>query len=169
MNFEAALKFVLGEEGGFSNNPNDGGGVTMAGVTQKAYDSFRRRHGYTAKAVTKSTAAERKQLYFEDYWKPAGCELLHIPLDILHFDSAVNHGPATAIKLLQRAANVTDDGIFGHRTAAAVGAAPCLFDRYLIERYQFYGEIINNDRSQLTFICGWMNRMQKCYQLKEAA
>jgi lysozyme family protein len=43
--FEAALPFVLRWEGGFVDHPNDPGGRTNQGVTQKVYDDWRRRQG----------------------------------------------------------------------------------------------------------------------------
>ncbi|HEX3586541.1 MAG TPA: glycosyl hydrolase 108 family protein [Candidatus Angelobacter sp.] len=39
-NFENVLKFVLKDEGGFSNDPRDPGGMTNLGVTKRVWESF---------------------------------------------------------------------------------------------------------------------------------
>ncbi len=38
-NLDAALRFVSRWEGGLSDDPNDRGGRTMRGVTQRVYDA----------------------------------------------------------------------------------------------------------------------------------
>ena len=39
-NFEYALEFVLGHEGGFANFKEDPGGMTMFGITKRVYDEY---------------------------------------------------------------------------------------------------------------------------------
>ncbi len=41
--FSESLPFVLRWEGGYVNHPNDPGGATNKGVTQKVYDGWRAR------------------------------------------------------------------------------------------------------------------------------
>ena len=43
--FQESLPFILRWEGGYVNHPNDPGGPTNKGVTQKVYDAWRRRQG----------------------------------------------------------------------------------------------------------------------------
>ena len=38
-NFEILMKYIFDSEKGFSNHPNDSGGRTNLGVTQKTYNS----------------------------------------------------------------------------------------------------------------------------------
>ena len=40
-NFKRALSFVLGNEGGYSNDPRDNGGETNLGITQSTLDRAR--------------------------------------------------------------------------------------------------------------------------------
>jgi len=44
MSFDAALEFVLGYEGGYSNNPKDPGGETNLGITQRTLTEYVRTH-----------------------------------------------------------------------------------------------------------------------------
>ncbi|WP_431322213.1 glycosyl hydrolase 108 family protein [Rhizobium sp. YTU87027] len=43
--FTRSLSKVLVHEGGYSNHPEDPGGATMKGVTQRVYDEYRRSIG----------------------------------------------------------------------------------------------------------------------------
>ena len=51
-NFQKALKLVLAHEGGWSDHPEDPGGATNFGVTQRVYDAFRRNRGNPRRKLT---------------------------------------------------------------------------------------------------------------------
>jgi lysozyme family protein len=97
----------------------------------------------------------------------AGTRIDQIPdaatLDLVA-DSAVNHGPAKAIKWLQTALHITVDGIIGPHTLAAMNAMDSDGDSRLTrmfilrQRIQFYGAIVVSDPTQLRFLSGWLNR-----------
>ena len=161
--FEYCLGVALGFEGGVADNKADRGGLTNCGVTQRAYDSFRAGKSLQKRPVTLITDAEIKTLYVEGYWLPAKCNALPPPVDLALFDVAVNSGPKRAIKMLQKALALPDDGVFGPATAKALSsAAPvqtamCLLDA----REDFYHAIVAADAGQLVFLKGWLNRTEK--------
>ncbi len=62
------------------------------------------------------TLDEAQAIYLRDYWQSASCERMPPKIAIAVFDAAVHHGPKTAIKLLQRALKVADDGEYGRIT-----------------------------------------------------
>ena len=72
--FEMVLPYVFASEGGFSDNPNDMGGRTNYGITQKAYNSWNDRHKIPRKDVKQITKEEAKQICYYDYWIPSGAE-----------------------------------------------------------------------------------------------
>src|SRR5579871_1970425 len=80
-------------EGGYSNNPHDPGGSTMFGITQKTYDSYRIVYRLTRASVAQITAAERNQIYREQYWNHIQGDALRSGIDMSVFDCAVNSGP----------------------------------------------------------------------------
>ena len=41
-NFDPAFRELLAQEGGFSNHPQDPGGMTNLGVTRAAYEAWKR-------------------------------------------------------------------------------------------------------------------------------
>lgn len=148
MTFEQAVAFLFEQEGGYVNDPSDPGGVTKFGISKRSYP------GVDIDALTKEGAAE---IYKRDYWDICRCEELPHGLDLLVFDTAVNQGAATSIKLLQRALNVTDDGIMGRGTLAAANHAVNGIEEFLARRMFQYA--INPQVHR--FGLGWYRRVSK--------
>lgn len=114
MNFDQAFDLLLGHEGGYSNHPSDPGGETMFGITARVA----RANGYLGdmRAMPRHVA---KDLYRKLYWNKVRAD--ELPADVRYplFDAAVNSGPAQAIRWLQRAVDVQDDGALGPMTLDA--------------------------------------------------
>lgn len=160
MTFETALAKTLGFEGGTSDHALDRGGLTKWGVTQVAYSGWRQRQNLPSRAVTEMTEPEMRALYREDYWLPAGCDKLPDELGEVVFDMAVNSGPKAAIRALQRALRILDDGIMGPATiSAAHEAGPYVALHFLKERAALYRDIVKRDPGQVAFLSGWINRL----------
>lgn len=130
-NFEAALKRVLAWEGGFSNHPDDPGGVTLEGIIQRVYDADRLRRGLGKRPLTpqmRNTAewtADRNRIYRAQYWNVVRGDELPEGVDLAVFDAAVNSGPVQAGRWLQRAlraAGVHPGAVDGHIGAATIAA-----------------------------------------------
>jgi hypothetical protein len=79
-NFDIAFELTIVLEGKPSNDPNDPGGFTIWGLAKKY-------HPWINMQTTKDQA---KKVYYEQYWKPSGCDEAPFPMDICLFDSAVN-------------------------------------------------------------------------------
>ena len=160
--FDQCLKFVLASEGGFVDDPTDRGGATNFGVTQVTYDTYRDKLGVPRQSVKNISNDEVKVIYAKQYW----CDGLPPPLDLLVFDSSVQHGTSRARKWLQRCVGVHDDGVVGAATMSAVNVADkhALVEKYFAIRDAFYERIISNDPSQEKFRRGWANRMSHLRQ-----
>ena len=168
--FEYGLRVILNHEGGVSNHSSDRGGLTNYGVTQKVYDDFCRLTGRNKKPVTEISMDEVEAIY-GGYWKDGHCSYLMEPLDVIHFDSCVNHGTGRANKILQRVLGTDEDGVIGkqtmvalHEEVIAVGVSS-VCEMYLNERVAFYDRIIAKDPSQKVFEKGWMNRVDHLRKL----
>lgn len=164
MTEERIIADILAREGGFVHHPDDKGGATNHGVTQAALAEWR-MHPVTVEDVRALTEAEAGRIYRDRYIRKPGFH--HIEDDNLRalaIDCAVHHGPAGAVRLLQRALGFLvgqQDGIFGPVTHAAVEAADAkrLYLRLCAERARKFGRIITDDRRQAAFAAGWMNRL----------
>lgn len=155
--FDRALAFVLVAEGGFSDDPRDPGGPTGHGITQGTFDSYLAHQGQGARSVASITEEETRAIY-TDYWTRAHCSDLPDQLAMCVFDCAVNMGPAQAVRLLQRAIWVDDDGKVGPATIARAAACDELTAcyAYLTLRRGVYADLAR--RTQSPFLRGWMNR-----------
>jgi lysozyme family protein len=134
MNFDEAFDKLIGFEGGYSNHPSDPGGETMWGVTKVEATAA----GYTGamKNLPKHLA---KKIYRNKYWQAVRADELPDLIRYATFDAAVNSGPVQAIKWLQRALGVTDDGVIGAKTllAASMASADITLRKMLGQRLIF--------------------------------
>lgn len=146
-NYDRSLKFVLRWEGGYVNDPDDPGGATNYGVTQKTYDFFRRLMGRAKLAVRYITLAEVGEIYKKHYWDACKLDNELWPIDIVMFDTAINCGVSRAINWKRLAAITAknDDEI-------AMGI--------IMYREEHYNNIIRNRPSQAKWRRGWMNRLE---------
>lgn len=161
-NFPASLKLLLQSEGGNDDDALDHGGRTSRGVTQREYDKWRASHSLPTRDVWTADDAEISTIYHDDYWEPF-CDQFRIGFDYLFFDMSVNAGPHRAAVLLQRSLGVTDDGVIGQKTLAALAAVDQkkLITIYTEKKRDFYQSL-----NQPRFIHGWLNR---CDQVQAAA
>lgn len=142
-------------DGSEARDPNP----TLNGVTQKAFDKYRRKllgPNFTPLSVAKMTPAQEAEIYGE-YYDNAHAGELPSPIDALHFAYAFNAGPSgepwAAIEVLQRVLGVTADGKVGPMTRAAIARAtdtPAhiarLYYDLLIEHLTEYRRMIKNPR-----------------------
>ena len=174
--FEECLQVTLEFEGGLNDDPDDSGNqgfsVTYQGITSGTL-SRARELGITNKTCP-SMLEEReiKEIYFRMYWIVAHCHELPEPLDMLHFDAAVNSGPGNAARFLQRAINdmlpealhITVDGGIGPETLEAIEyisqqetpALQILARLYLEERSNFFVRITVKRKENRKFLLGWL-------------
>lgn len=163
MEFDDLIGHVLEREGGYVNHPNDRGGPTNMGITQRVYADWLASQGQQWRNVRDISEDEVVRIYHGLYWRNANCQALPPAVRDIHFDAAVNHGVRRAAMLLQEAAGATPDGVIGPKTLSAVFGmdSALLRARYIVARYRFYGQIVNRDRTQRDFIAGWMRRMEE--------
>ncbi len=167
--FKTALAITLPHEGGYSNVGTDLGGETYAGISRKNWPNW---PGWAI--IDKSKPLKRYQyvkdkrlaglievFYYENFWKRTrGDKIESQQIANFLFDWLVNSG-YHAIKGLQRLVGVTDDGLMGPQTLAAVNAAdPAeLFPKYKAARMKFLKDIITRDPSQAVNWAGWVDRV----------
>lgn len=104
MNFDYAFTRLLGHEGQYSNDPKDPGGETNWGISKRSYPSV------DIKNLSRWAAED---IYRRDFWNKIQADKLPGGLAFQLFDFAVNSGIETAVRYLQRAIGVADDGHWG--------------------------------------------------------
>lgn len=134
--FDLAFERTMGHEGGYINDPRDPGGETNWGISKRAYPDV------NIKALTRD---EAKAIYRRDFWDRLGASRLPNGVAYQLFDFAVNSGVETAVRYLQRAVGVADDGHWGPASQAAADAMrqPDLIMRFCAERLDFMTRLTN--------------------------
>lgn len=160
MNFQAALPVILRNEGGYSNDPQDPGGATNYGITQKTYNDYRTSRVLSKENVKNITPAEVSSIYEMNYWKPAYCDSIPADLRLIHFDNAVNCGVGTANLMLQDAAGVKMDGVIGIITLTQLQIQPFIYTKYIARRMSKYTSIVAHSPVMLKFLPSWINRIR---------
>ena len=148
MNFDLAVKLVIGFEGAYVNDPKDPGGETKWGISKRSYPDVDIRNLSTDDA---------KQIYKRDYWDKMQCDKLPEGLRLVVFDCSVNQGISMAAKTLQKLAGAKMDGLVGPKTLGLVNKKnPVEFlVNYLTERQLHYAKLSTFDR----FGRGWTRRI----------
>ncbi len=103
-NYDTAINRLLGNEGGYVNDPNDPGGETKWGISKRSYP------GINIMDLTRDQAIA---LYRRDFWDRADLENQPLAIGFQMLDFAVNSGAGPALRALQRAGAVLRRA--GHR------------------------------------------------------
>lgn len=118
MSFPRAVAFVLAREGAeLVNDPADPGQLSRYGI------ALARHPNLTADDIRAMTPERARAIYATDYWSRIAGDQLPEGLQLPMLDAAVLQGPETAIRCLQRALYLTDDGVLGPATLGAARRA----------------------------------------------
>ena len=139
-------------EGGYSNHSADPGGETMWGITK----NVARANGYLGpmRSMPKEKAID---IYLDRYWRPNFFSKIDNHLAFHLYDCTINSGIMNAVKILQGALGLAQDGVPGPATMQRVSETPeaqavLLFN---IRRMRFYSQL----KTYGTFGRGWTNRL----------
>lgn len=184
-NFDLAYKKTMTIEGGYSNNPNDGGGETYMGISRRFFpswggwvliDQYKSMVGLKQGQFIKNIeldahVADFYETYFWDANRLGKIESQEIAEEL--FDTGVNMGVKTASKMLQEALNLLNrnerdfkdliiDGEIGRKTLSIVNSIndyrPLL---KTLNGLQFcrYKAICEKRPTQEVFFIGWLKRV----------
>ncbi|STP14286.1 Predicted Peptidoglycan domain [Helicobacter cinaedi] len=185
-NFEIAHKVTADCEGGYVNDKNDSGGETIFGIARnmwkdlplwKIVDDYKKMVGdLSQKAERKELeklclgnaefVAQKNAFYKAQFWdKIKGDEITSQAVAGNVYDFAVNAGVKQAVKTLQRALGVSDDGIFGNGTLTACNNAESanLNNDYCVGRENFYKDLVKRKPQNEKFLNGWLGRVKRFY------
>lgn len=148
--FEDAIDFVLENEGGLSNDPQDFGGLTNYGISKRMYPDI---------DIKNLTRIEAEAIYERDYWRYDAINSQRIATKL--FDAHVNMGPVKATRLMQLTLGAVEvgpivaDGIIGSATIEAINAADeeKLINEFKARLCKYYCEL-----NQPEFLTGWLRR-----------
>ena len=166
--FNKAIKFVLKNEGGYSDHPVDEGGPTNWGITMQTLSHWRKAT-CSAEDVMNLSSTEAIEICREEYWNRL---MLNMADDdviaTILFDSGVNRGIGTAVIDIQRALRIHADGMMGPQTIRAINFMTPrigLSMEFIKLAQRAYIKIVQAKPAQLVFLNGWILRTQRYLDL----
>ena len=148
IDIEKWLIRTLGHEGAYSNHEGDPGGETKWGISKKSYPLL---------DIKNLSVQEAAEIYKRDFLEPLRYNEYHPGVGYQLFDLAVHSGVKQAIKLLQKAISVKQDGIIGPNTLRRLDnlSESDLIFLLLAERIEFLTDL----PTWKIFGKGWMRRI----------
>lgn len=173
--FDAAVDYVLLQEGELEESPNDPGGITKYGISLRFLKALTdpKRYGFTAETINSDTIKEltidkAKELYKGEFWEHAPFDKINNQTNCNYiFDMGVNMGIAPAIKCAQRACwavmrkrnIIVDDGILGNETLSLINqCGGLLLYTMRSERAGEYRLIADRNPPEKEYLDDWLNR-----------
>lgn len=164
--FDIAVTKTLANEGFSSNILHDKGGATKYGISKRFLE------GVSGGPVSSSyvmglTIKDAKDIYRDHFWnKPKICKIPNERIREIVFDQGVNRGPASAIKILQRAVvrmtgkALAVDGLLGPKTFEVIASldGDALRLSFMRECQISYARLAQQDPTQIKFLVGWIDR-----------
>lgn len=170
---------IIKVEGGYVDNPNDSGGPTNFGITEKVA----RQYGYQGdmRDLPRFTAFS---IYASLYWEPLQLSIIEIMSSVVAeeiADTAVNQGVSRAALFLQRSLNVLNkkgtiypdlvaDGKLGQQSMRALGdflayrgpeGEIVLLKMLNSLQGAFYVELCERREKDEEFVYGWFKNRVK--------
>lgn len=149
-NFDDAFAVLMGNEGGYVDNPFDPGGETKYGITKRVALA----NGYTG-SMRDIPWEEAKRIAKLQYWDKFRCDEFDIRIAFQLFDCAYNGG--RPVHWLQQALGITVDGVIGTETISAAHAADV--DRIIMKFDAYRLKYFIGLNTWVNFSRGWVDRI----------
>lgn len=153
-------------EGGFVDNPLDKGGPTKYGITLWDWQQYGRDINgdgvIDIKDLELITPTDAEPIAKTQFWNVLLADQINSQsVAEMSVDWAYTSGTYTVIERIQSLIGVAVDGKFGPNTLAGVnGYEPLrLFTMLKALRTRFYIDLVNTHHVNITFLSGWLNRV----------
>lgn len=138
LGFDTCVNFVIDSLEGGDALVVDSGGKTRFGISGKAHPTLN---------IDELTRQEAICIYYDQYWQPAGCEMLSWPFNLVTFDTAVNQGVSQAVQMRLASYN---------------------WSQMLMERIDRYAHLADTKPDLAKYFRGWVNRCIMLYKRAKA-
>lgn len=189
--FDRAFDFMIQNEGGYVNHPNDPGGATNYGVSLRTLKALGDEDfdldedgDIDADDIRAMSLADAKAFYHRYFWDNVRytdrngreCYVYESMYDeevaIKIFDMSVNMGHKQAVKIVQRTINLdissvyhlSADGVIGEKTMTLLQQeddTETFLRRLQSEFARFYYQLADKKPARAVFLLGWLRRAYK--------
>jgi lysozyme family protein len=183
MMFNKAFDKTLKNEGGFTNDPIDRGGMTFLGIARRYHPSWSGwvtidkiiAAGGHPDQLFKTLDQDVRSFYRREFWDRCNGDSVPLTLSVKLFDTAVNVGVTTACKWLQECLNVLnrngkdypdliEDGKIGPATLRAITSLndnALLLTTFSFRQGAHYLALMKSGPKQERFARGWLKRAKE--------
>lgn len=115
-------------------------------------------HEFPNEDIKNLTTDRAAELYRDGYWKALYSQIADQLIADKLFDMGVLFGVGTAVRMLQRALKIVEDGVFGAESLAAVNSRGNVqeYKTALVSHVLLIG---NSNPEERQFITGWIRRI----------
>jgi len=171
-NFDLCFEKTMALDGGYKlhETPGDRGGMTYARISRNVWPDWTGWQLVDAGEIDSDRIkAMVRAFYKTHFWNPIQGDIIGFQnVAFVIYDFAVNAEVSAAVKVAQSIVGVKPDGILGPKTIKKM-AAYVTNEReerqfaveFSLARIYLYKGICLKHRSDLEFLCGWINRVQK--------
>jgi lysozyme family protein len=162
--FDKAFEYTIGNEGGYSNIPEDKGGPTNWGIIQEELARWR-DHPVSANDVRLLTQSEAKRIYKAWYWDKLNLDKIqNEKVAMAIFDRAILNGLTGVSRYVRTIFNDTsNDGPNFNNLIELIN----LYNsrKFVIKLSDLcekaHRERVEKDPTQERFLKGWLNRVNR--------
>ena len=178
-NFDRAINVIRKHEGGYVNHEKDPGGATHYGISLR----FLKGLGFLGNAdinndgcidvadIQALTEEQANEFYKREFWDRYHYDKIdNNAVATKVFDIAVNAGPATAARVVQKSINVLQgdaclkvDGVLGEKSFHYMNECEPfdLLQEIVKHQKAYYQSLCENNHTLKVFLKGWLTRAEQ--------
>ncbi len=153
-------EYIIPNEGGLSDKPNDRGKLTKFGISKNTYPN---------EDILNLTRERANAIIYRDFYKWNGLSKLPYPIRGFVVDYGMPSSPLNAIKTVHKVLGLPSNGnIIGPATMEKLKNFSQQDYEKFLEQYkqsmlEYYNNIVKNDSTQKGNLEGWLNRANRAH------
>ena len=153
-------EYIIPNEGGLSDKPNDRGKLTKFGISKNTYPN---------EDILNLTRERANAIIYRDFYKWNGLNKLPYPIRGFVVDYGMPSSPLNAIKTVHKVLGLPSNGnIIGPATMEKLKNFSQQDYEKFLEQYkqsmlEYYNNIVKNDSTQKGNLEGWLNRANRAH------
>ena len=153
-------EYIIPNEGGLSDKPNDRGKLTKFGISKNTYPN---------EDILNLTRERANAIIYRDFYKWNGLSKLPYPIRGFVVDYGMPSSPLNAIKTVHKGLGLPSNGnIIGPATMEKIKNFSQQDYEKFLEQYkqsmlEYYNNIVKNDSTQKGNLEGWLNRANRAH------
>ena len=153
-------EYIIPNEGGLSDKPNDRGKLTKFGISKNTYPN---------EDILNLTRERANAIIYRDFYKWNGLNKLPYPIRGFVVDYGMPSSPLNAIKTVHKVLGLPSKGnIIGPATMEKLKNFSQQDYEKFLEQYkqsmlEYYNNIVRNDSTQKGNLKGWLNRANRAH------